>query len=114
MFHFRVWVGILIASAVLFWGSAPAWAEQDGGDIVFQDTKKMPHVTFQHSKHLAAGNQCSDCHPAIFQKKRGAADAAGDLTMKSIKKGRYCGACHDGVKAFKASRGCKKCHRPSE
>jgi len=84
--------------------------EQHGGDIWFKDTKKMPRVLFSHKKHLAAGNQCSNCHDAIFQKKKGSTDANNAMTMRAMKAGKFCGTCHDGVKAFKVGRACKKCH----
>jgi c(7)-type cytochrome triheme protein len=84
--------------------------EQHGGDIWFKDTKKMPHVLFSHEKHLKAGNQCEDCHKSIFQKKKGSTDEDHAMTMKVMKRGKLCGTCHDGVKAFKVGRSCKKCH----
>ena len=48
---------------------------------------------------------CKDCHPKIFIMKAG----ASYVTMKDIYNGAYCGACHDGKKAFSSSD-CAKCH----
>jgi len=85
-------------------------AQEDGGDILFQDTKVMRHVMFSHAKHIEAKKSCNDCHPKIFQKKAGSTDEGNAITMKAIKRGDFCGACHNGTKAFKISSNCKKCH----
>ena len=84
--------------------------EQHGGDILFSDTKKFPPVLFSHKNHREIGNQCTDCHDTIFQKKKGSTDAGNAMTMKVMKKGKFCGTCHNGEKAFTVRRFCKKCH----
>ena len=84
--------------------------EKHGGDIRFTDTKKFPPVIFSHDKHMQAGNQCADCHDTIFQKKAGSTDLKKALSMRNMKKGKLCGTCHDGQKAFSVKRSCKKCH----
>ncbi len=68
---------------------------------------------FSHKFHVVeAEMECDSCHPDIFQKKRGAAEAAGDYNMKSLEEGMYCGACHDGDTAFGVTdpETCKTCH----
>ncbi len=68
---------------------------------------------FSHRVHvMGAGMDCDSCHPDTFQRKRGAAEAAGDYTMKSLEEGMYCGACHDGDTAFGVTEPdtCKTCH----
>ena len=72
-------------------------------DIVMTNTAMMPNVRFPHLTHtrwLACGN----CHPDIFQPKRG----ANPVTMEKIFKGQYCGRCHDKV-AFSLFI-CERCH----
>lgn len=96
------WIG-LGGAPVVHAGDAP-------GKIVFKDTKSFAPVVFDHAKHKESGLGCGDCHDALFQKKEGSADADNALTMKALRKGKYCGACHDGKKAFTASKNCKKCH----
>lgn len=86
------------------------FAEQDGGEIVFKDTNKLPPVLFSHSKHIKAGNTCEDCHEKIFQKKKGSTDQNNALNMDALKAGKYCGVCHNGTKAFAIEKNCKKCH----
>lgn len=75
--------------------------------------QKATHQVFSHKKHIiGVGLDCDACHPDIFQKKRGAARAAGDFNMKSLEKGKYCGACHNGDEAFGVTdkKDCITCH----
>ena len=58
---------------------------------------------FNHESHAKLG--CKECHMSIFQMKKG----MSSMTMDSIYQGRYCGACHNGKKAFSTSE-CTKCH----
>lgn len=66
-------------------------------------------VTFDGKTHAEKGFKCNDCHTAIFKMKKGAAE----MKMADINAGKFCGACHDGSKAFKASdpASCAKCHK---
>lgn len=59
----------------------------------------FPHLP--HTRWLA----CANCHPAIFQMRRGAAA----ISMGSIFGGQHCGACHGKV-AFDVATGCARCH----
>jgi c(7)-type cytochrome triheme protein len=75
--------------------------------------KRADQPMFSHRKHvIGAGLSCDSCHPDTFQKKRGAAAAAGDYTMKSLEEGMYCGICHDGDTAFGVTEpdSCVTCH----
>ena len=99
----------LIVSLMLF-HPLKATAEKDGGDIVFKDTKKMAPVLFSHKTHADKGNKCEDCHDKIFKKKIGSTDQDNAMTMNTLKEGKFCGVCHDGDKAFKVDKECKKCH----
>jgi len=58
---------------------------------------------FRHEKHSSFG--CNDCHTGIFAMKKG----ANNVTMGAIYAGKFCGACHNGKKAF-AAYDCSKCH----
>lgn len=97
----------VLAFAFPFWAFS---AEQDGGDIWFNDTKKFAPVIFSHDKHIQAGHQCTDCHDSLFQKKAGSTDLNKALSMRNMKKGKFCGTCHDGQKSFSVKKSCKKCH----
>lgn len=61
-------------------------------------------VVFSHESHTA-WLSCANCHPAIFQMRRG----ADPITMEQISAGQSCGVCH-GTVAFSAER-CTRCHR---
>ncbi len=63
---------------------------------------------FNHKSHAAMLN-CKECHPGLFLMASGSAY----VTMKDIYNGAYCGACHNGKKAFSSSE-CSKCHKMTE
>jgi c(7)-type cytochrome triheme protein len=67
---------------------------------------------FSHKTHLAAYNDCSACHPAIF-----AAGANKHVSMAEMEKGKSCGACHGAKNAPKRAfplTACTKCHPVKE
>lgn len=72
-------------------------------DILFTNTQQMPHVRFPHLAHTE-WLACSNCHPAIFEPRRG----ANPISMEKILKGEYCGRCHDKV-SFSLFN-CERCH----
>ena len=77
--------------------------------------EKPIHHMFSHTLHFGQLDiSCDTCHPDIFEKKRGAAMAKGDYTMKSFAEGNYCGVCHDGEMAFDANSQCATCHQAPE
>jgi c(7)-type cytochrome triheme protein len=63
-----------------------------------------PYAIFPHKAHTA-WLDCANCHPHVFNIKKKATD---NLTMDSILKGEFCGACHLNV-AFPLDD-CRKCH----
>lgn len=68
---------------------------------------------FSHQFHIIdSGLGCDSCHPDTFEKKRGAARATGNFTMKALEEGKYCGACHDSDTAFEVTgeESCITCH----
>lgn len=69
----------------------------------------MGKVVFDGKVHADKGKKCNDCHPALFQMKKG----AQKITMADINAGKFCGACHNGTTAFKAgdAANCAKCHK---
>lgn len=97
------WVGLADAPQVHA-GEAP-------GKILFKDTKSFAPAVFDHARHKGDGLGCGDCHDSLFQKKQGSTDVNNALTMKALRKGKYCGTCHDGQQAFSASKNCKQCHQ---
>jgi len=71
-------------------------------------------AVFSHKKHTAREQlRCIECHPKVFIMKVGKdVVKKGQLTMADMKKGKHCGSCHNGKKAFSVTsvEHCKKCH----
>jgi c(7)-type cytochrome triheme protein len=86
-------------------------------EFSFPQGKDSPGVvTFNHEKHVAAGNKCTGCHTKIFKMKKG---QTGELTMAKMKAGEQCGACHNGKTEVAGKKpftvddkaNCEKCHK---
>jgi len=69
----------------------------------------MGKVVFDGKVHASKGLKCNACHTKIFKMKKG----ADKINMHEINEGEFCGACHNGKKAFKANdpKNCKTCHQ---
>ena len=85
--------------------AGPVAAEVGGGDVVFRP-KGADQAVFSHQAHVAGARLgCKECHPRLYldvaRSKR--------ATMKQMEKGKSCGACHQGTRAF-ALDDCTKCH----
>lgn len=71
-------------------------------DVTFR-VQPTGDVVFPHAVHIAK-IQCDTCHPKYFKAGRNAPS-----TMAAMEKGKSCGACHNGKKAF-ALADCSRCH----
>jgi len=74
--------------------------------------ENAPPSTFAHWFHRTRV-RCSVCHPSIFEMKAG----ANDITMDSIREGKFCGKCHPSYPDPKALvawpvsfDSCARCH----
>jgi c(7)-type cytochrome triheme protein len=86
-----------------------AFADSAGGEIYF--TKPLKSVLFSHKLHTDdMGLTCDMCHMKLFDMQALSAQENADFTMKSLYKGKYCGACHDGTMAFASDTQCARCH----
>ncbi len=96
---------VMLAVAVTFVLAFSAFASMKTVDFTGGGAGK---VVFDGAAHKAKGLNCKDCHPGLFQMKKGGAP----MTMKEMDAGKSCGACHNGAKAFKANdaANCGKCH----
>jgi c(7)-type cytochrome triheme protein len=105
MKKFFVLALVMVASFVL---AASVMAVPSGKTVEF-NPKGAGKVVFDGKIHADKGLKCNACHPAAFKMKKG----ADVITMKDINEGKFCGACHDGKKAFSASdkAACVKCHK---
>jgi c(7)-type cytochrome triheme protein len=75
-------------------------------EITYQ-VKETGPVHFSHAKHVKS-TQCDACHPALF-----ATGPNRTFTMAEMTKGKSCGACHNGTKAFALEK-CEACHPTKE
>jgi len=83
------------------------------GDLVFErqgapaGAASIKPAIFPHWVHRARF-RCYVCHPAIFKMELG----SSEITMDKIRKGEFCGACHNGRVAFAVEfQSCDRCHR---
>ncbi|HXY62594.1 MAG TPA: c(7)-type cytochrome triheme domain-containing protein [Nitrospirota bacterium] len=95
---------LAIAVVVVFAFTMTAFAVPSGKTVEFTPAG-AGKVVFDGTAHAKAGLKCADCHPAVFQMKKGA-DA---IKMADINGGKFCGVCHNGTKAF-GGKECAKCH----
>ena len=108
----KTWLSVLVVAALIdILGSASA--SPPGKDV--QWTTPMGIVVFSGQAHVAAGNQCTDCHDltggsgGLYPMKQGTLT----LTMVQMNEGKGCGACHNGEPTFSTAdtASCTKCHK---
>jgi c(7)-type cytochrome triheme protein len=73
-------------------------------------TEPLESVLFRHADHTGKGAACHACHSGLFDMEALRVQKNTDFNMDSLYKGKYCGACHDGRKAFAADTQCARCH----
>ncbi len=73
-------------------------------------TKPLESVIFSHQDHAQKEFSCSTCHSGLFAMEALQAQKNKDFIMDSLYKGKYCGACHNGKKAFASDTQCARCH----
>ncbi len=95
---------LMIILAVFTW-PALALAVGMGGfvDEVYIHTKTVGTVVYTHNIH---GANCAACHPKVFKKKNN----SNHVNMKAMERGKSCGHCHNGRKAFSVKANCTRCH----
>ena len=93
-----------LALLLLFLSTSFAVTVQD----VAYSTRNAGKVVFSHGNHLnKKGNakNCRACHDEIYDLKN-----KKQYSMLDMSKGKSCGACHDGKKAFTLKE-CIRCHQ---
>lgn len=97
----------LLSASLLALVSAQALAVVGGGDITLK-AKGAGDVLFSHDLHVSeAGLGCKECHTKLYLDTK----KHKHVGMKEMQKGKSCGACHDGKKAFSVTGDCVKCHK---
>lgn len=71
-------------------------------EITYQ-VKSTGPVQFSHNQHLKS-MQCNACHNKLYTTGRNKS-----VSMAEMEKGKSCGACHNGYKAFDVAK-CDGCH----
>ena len=95
---------LVVIVALAFFGSAMAVPATK----TLEFKTPMGTVTFNGKTHADKGLKCADCHPKIFQYKKG----SFKMTEADHVPGKLCGTCHDGTKAFAQTKdNCNKCHK---
>ncbi len=101
--------GILAVFVALMLSIGNVMAVPAGKTLEFKSP--MGTVHFDGKTHADKGLKCADCHtkPKLFEMKQG----KDKITMAAMNEGKFCGACHDGTKAFstKTPADCAKCHK---
>jgi c(7)-type cytochrome triheme protein len=100
-------IALVVAVMVFMAFAGSAMAVPAGKTVEFDNPQGK--VTFDGKLHADKGLKCNDCHPKIFQMKKG----ADKMTMADMNAGKFCGECHNGTKAFKTDdpANCAKCHK---
>jgi c(7)-type cytochrome triheme protein len=110
----KLWKALFISICILCLAAlSTAYAQPKkvgGGDIKFEAKGSTGPVIFSHETHVTQQKaKCTDCHTKLFKMKKGETK----ITQASFAEGKFCGACHDGKKAFSAvaKEECVKCHK---
>lgn len=91
----------------IIFAASISFAVVGGGDISFE-VKKAGNAIFSHDNHVGGvGLKCTDCHDSLYTTK----EKHKHITMAQMQKGKSCGACHNGKKAFDVKANCSNCHK---
>ncbi len=80
------------------------WVAWWGWSIRFKSRPRPSAKSF--SAIGCTAPSCNMCHPKIFVKKNN----SNHVIMKAMERGKSCGACHNGRKAFSVNGDCTNCH----
>lgn len=73
--------------------------------ITFKIKSGYKNASFSHEFHQEV-YKCKDCHTKLYPYGRGK-----EVSMKGMKDGASCGACHNDKDAFSVAKNCSKCHQ---
>lgn len=96
----------VLSAALVAMAAGPVLAVVGGGDLTMKN--KGGEVVFSHAAHVeGAGLGCKECHARLYLDTK----KHKKTTMKEMEKGKSCGACHNGQKAFSVKGDCARCHK---
>jgi c(7)-type cytochrome triheme protein len=80
-------------------------------DFTYKQTGDLTPTVFSHKNHLPkVNNDCTACHTKLFTMTPGGTEnPSKPIPVAELMAGKYCGACHNGQKAFPITD-CVKCH----
>lgn len=100
---------ILLTVSILLLFVSSALAVPPGKTVEWEAVGGQGKVVFDGKLHLEKGVKCVTCHTKIFQMRK----FSTKMRMDDMAAGKYCGACHNGIKAFKVDdpTNCARCHK---
>lgn len=106
-------VAIVLAVVATMWGvtvMAQSMSRLPGELTIAPSADSPGPVAFRHATHVDSDTPtCTACHPREFRILKANAGKRPPIRHDEMEKGRQCGACHDGKKAF-AMDDCTSCH----
>jgi c(7)-type cytochrome triheme protein len=101
-------VAALTLGGLAFAGEPAPLSKLPKPAAIKKDEKSPGTVTFKHDTHVKMrAPDCTNCHPKMWSIRPGAKKP--EIKHKQMKKGEYCGKCHESTKAFGLDE-CDKCH----
>ncbi len=94
-------IGVLVLSSAV-------WAVLGGGEIVMP-VQGAKNVLYSHDAHVGKAKiGCKECHYKVYINRAN----HKSVTMEDMRKGKSCGLCHDGTRAFSVAQEqhCARCH----
>lgn len=97
---------LLTALAATVLTATVAAARIGGGELAFE-VPKEGNVIFSHEAHVVTASLgCTQCHDKLYLTR----GQHRKTSMMEMQKGKSCGDCHDGKKAFGVKENCNNCH----
>ncbi len=98
---------LLFAVLALLLSASMAFARIGGGDISFK-VKGDGNAAFSHDSHVGdSALKCTECHDSLYITK----EKHKKVVMSQMQKGKSCGVCHNGKRAFDVKGSCNNCHK---
>ena len=104
--------GILVGLVLVLASASAVWAVLGGGELVIP-VPEAKDVLYSHEFHVGKAKiGCKECHYTIYINRAN----HKVVTMEDMRKGKSCGVCHNGIRAFSVAQAtqCGRCHNQKE